>query len=145
MLAGGRPKLAECHNAALTQLVHDCWQSNPDARPPVESLMKTLERIDKDTQAAQQQQLIQHAAESATSPSQSSSLDDLPTPLRSLLANDYARLYQMQAALAEQEKQLRAQSAAMASEKAAREVEHKQWTEGRERHKRNETESREIA
>ena len=144
VLAGGRPKLAECHDAALAQLVRDCWHADPESRPTVESIMKTLERIDKDTQTQQQQQLAQHATESATSPSQSSALDDLPTPLRSLLANDYARLYQMQAALAEQEKQLRAQSAAMASEKAAREEEHKQWTEVRERHKRDETENRKI-
>jgi len=140
VLAGGRPKLADCHNAALTQLVVDCWQIDADSRPSVESIMKTLDRIDRDIHTEQQQQLIQHVTEaSAASPSSSSSsIDDLPTPLRSLLANDYARLYQMQAALAEQERQLQARSAAMASEKAAREEEHKQWAEIRERHRREE-------
>ena len=133
VMSGGRPKLAECHNSALTQLVMDCWQTDADGRPTVESIMKTLERIDRDMQTQQQQQLIAHAVEAVDT-----SLDDLPTPLRSLLANDYARLYQLQAALAEQERQLQARSAAMASEKAAREEEHKQWEEIRERHRRGE-------
>ena len=133
VMAGGRPTLAECHNAALTQLIVECWQSDADSRPTVESIMKTLERTDRDMQTQQQQQLIAHAAEAAEAAT--SSLDDLPTPLRSLLANDYARLYQLQAALAEQERQLQARSAAMASEKAAREEEHKQWEQTRDRHK----------
>ena len=132
VMAGERPKLAECKNAALVQLVADCWQADADSRPTVESIMKTLERIHRDMQT-QQQQLIANPTEAA-----SASLDDLPTPLRSLLASDFARLYQMQAALAEQERQLQARSVAMASEKAAREEEHKQWEEKRERHKRGE-------
>ena len=137
VVAGGRPKLAECQNAALTQLIVDCWQADADSRPTVEFIMKALERTDRELAIQQQQQLIANAAEATTS-----SLDDLPTPLRSLLANDYARLYQMKAALAEQEAQLQARSAAMASEKAAREEEHKQWEQSRDRHKREEEEEK---
>ena len=141
VIAGGRPKLADCQNGSLTQLVLECWHVDADSRPTVESIMKSLERTDRDMQVEQQQQLIAHAAEAA-SPSSSSALDDLPTPLRSLIANDYARLYQMKAALAEQERLLQARSAAMASEKAAREEEHKQWEEIRDRHKREDADER---
>ena len=73
VMAGGRPKLADCQNVALTQLVVECWHADADSRPTVESIMKTLERTDRDMQTQQQQQLIANATEAA-----SSSLDDLP-------------------------------------------------------------------
>ena len=149
VIAGQRPLLAHSECQALVDLVEECWRAMPTQRPTVEELMKRLERIDKAlTAAASNAPLldaaISHSSTASTSSSTSSvstalsALDDLPLPLRSLLASDYARLFSLQQALAEQERQLRETSAAMQSEKAARDQEQRQWEEKKAMNRREE-------
>ena len=147
VIDGQRPLLAQSDCQPLLELVEECWRAVPTQRPSVEGLMKRLERIDKTlTAAASAAPLLDAATTSSTSSSSSSSsvttalsaLDDLPLPLRTLLASDYARLFSLQQALAEQERQLRATSAAMQSEKVAREAEQRQWEEKKASSRREE-------
>ena len=125
VIAGSRPQLAACDSAQLQQLIVDCWQGDPQLRPAVDLIMKRLERLEKGAAAAAA--AAAGAGAGGAAAGALSSLDDVPQSLRSLLASDYARLYTLQAALAEQERQLREATAAMATEKKAREREHEQW------------------